>query len=616
MENGRKDLLKRFLPNAHTHRSEGKMHGFFNMVLRIDATEKSIDLKMISDDILERTLGGKGLATHLLLENNPPEVDPLAPGNHIIFAVGPVSGTRIWGSCRHGIFTKSPQTGLYSESYSGGSVAEYMAVTGYDAIEIHGAATEPIWIEVSHDETRFHDAKDLWGLETYETEDRIKAWLRENRPQASGSGVVVIGPAGENQVAFAVVENNYWRSAGRTGVGAVLGSKKIKAIAFYGNRKKQLADPEAVASFSKELLARAKDDPGVKNYKNLGTPMLVDIMNKVGGFPTRYWHKGQADHKDRINAGALHERCTVVPHACRKCFIACGRLSTVKEGRHAGLKIEGPEYETIYAFGGLCEVDSIEEIAYLNDVCDRLGMDTMSGGNLAALTIEASRQGKIDFEIDYGEVDNIARLLNDIAFRRGIGDVLARGIKHASSVWGMEDQAIHVKGLEPAGYDPRVLKGMGLAYASSDRGACHLRATFYKPELGNVIPPDQIQGKAAMFTEWEDRLTIFDTLILCRFYRDLYQWEELATIIRATSGREFDVADMRAIAARITDTTRRFNVREGLTPEDDRLPRRFHTEVLPESGKLISSADTDTLLREYYQARGWDEHGNPPEDRF
>jgi aldehyde:ferredoxin oxidoreductase len=589
------------------------MQGFFNMVLRVNASEKSFDLKMISDDILEKTLGGKGLATHLLLENNPAGVDPLSPENHFVLATGPVAGTPIWGSCRHGIYTKSPQTGFYSESYSGGSVTEYMAATGYDAVTIYGASPDPIWIEISHEEVRFHDATDLWGLDTYTTEDRLKAWIKENRPQASRCGVVVIGPAGENRVSFAVVENDHWRSAGRTGVGAVMGSKKIKGIAFWGNRKKQLADPDLAKQFAKELSAKAKDDVGVKNYKSFGTPMLVDIMHTVSGFPTRYWQKGQAEHKDKINATALHERCSVRANACRKCFIACGRMSTVKEGRHKGLKIEGPEYETIYAFGGLCEVTDIEEIAYLNDLCDRLGLDTMSGGNLAALAIEASRQGKIDYEIDYGQVDRIAQLIEDIAYRKGVGDTLAQGIKHAASAWGLEDQAIHVKGLEPAGYDPRVLKGMGLAYASSDRGACHLRATFYKPELAKMIDPDQIEGKAAMFAEWEDRLTIFDTLILCRFYRDLYQWDELATMIRATTGMDLDTAQMRAIAARVADNTRRFNLREGLTPEDDRLPKRFHDEALPETGKTISREDMDTLLREYYLARGWNEKGDPPE---
>jgi aldehyde:ferredoxin oxidoreductase len=291
--------------------------------------------------------------------------------------------------------------------------------------------------------------------------------------------------------------------------------------------------------------------------------------------------------------------------------MACGRLSTVREGRHVGLRIEGPEYETIYAFGGLCEIDSIEEIMHLNDICDRLGIDTISAGNLAAFAIEAARQGRTDQKIDYGDVDAIAGLLEDMAYRKGVGEILAKGIKSAAEEWNMEDQAIHVKGLEPAGYDPRVLKGMGLAYGTSDRGACHLRATFYNPELTNLIGPDQIEGKAAMFAEWEDRLTIFDALILCRFYRDLYLWEELSTIIEGTTGLKLEQEGLRAIAANITNDTRRFNLREGLRPEDDQLPRRFHEEAL-KSGKIITEDEMKALLKDYYHNRGWSAKGIPP----
>lgn len=590
------------------------MFGFYNLVLRVNVTQKSFDLKVISDELVKRTLGGKGLATRLLLEHNPPHVDPLSPDNHLIFAAGPVSGTAIWGSCRHGVFTRSPQTGYYSEAYSGGKVAEYMTATGFDAVMIHGSSSEPIWLEVNNDSVHFHAAHDLWGLDTFQTEDRVKAWIKANRPTAGKCGVVVIGPAGESCVSFAVIENDYWRSAGRTGVGAVMGSKKIKAIAFLGTRKKEVASPELVKTFSREIARQSKENPGVKAYKSMGTPMMVDIMSNVGSFPTRYWTKGTAEHRESINAAALHERFQVQPHACLRCFIACGRLSTVKEGRHKGLRLEGPEYETIYAFGGLCEVHSIEDIAYLNDVCDRLGIDTISAGNLIALTIEASRQGKTDYQIDYGQVDRIAELLSDIAYKRGTGATLAKGILHAAEVFGMSDQAIHVKGLEPAGYDPRVLKGMGLAYGTSDRGACHLRTTFYKPELSKMIDPDQIEGKAEMLAEWEDRLTIFDSLVLCRFYRDLYQWEELSAMIKAVTGMELTREDMRTIARRITDQTRRFNLREGLTPQEDRLPKRFYTEALPETGKVITEEEMQRLLAGYYKARGWDENGVPPAD--
>jgi aldehyde:ferredoxin oxidoreductase len=587
------------------------MDGFYGKILAIDLNEQTFNIESVEDRLLQANLGGKGLATHLLLERNPPRVDPLSPENRLIFATGPTSGSGIWGSCRHGVYTKSPQTGYFSESYSGGTVAEYMSATGFDAVVIHGAAGNPVWLEVCAEGVYFHSAEDLWGKDTFQTEDWVKEWIKKQRPEAKKCGVTCIGPAGENRVSFAVIENDYWRSAGRTGVGAVTGSKKIKAIAFWGSRKKTFADPGLMKDFAKSMAQRAKEDAGVKAYKSMGTPMLVDIMNNAGGFPTRYWQKGRYEQAKKINAGALHDRCDVQPHACLKCFMACGRLSTVKQGRHKGLKIEGPEYETIYAFGGLCEVDSIEEIAYLNDICDRLGMDTISAGNLSALTIEASRQGKIDGKIDYGQVDAIAQLLVDIADRRGIGDTLARGIKFTAKEWQMEDQAVHVKGLEPAGYDPRVLKGMGLAYGSSARGACHLRATFYKAELSGIADPDQIDGKAKMFTEWEDRLTIFDTLILCRFYRDLYQWEALSTIIKATTGMDLDIGHMRAIAAAIVDNTRRFNLREGLTSQDDRIPARFFHEVLPETQKIITESQMEQLMADYYKARGWNEKGEP-----
>ncbi|MFH1034150.1 MAG: aldehyde ferredoxin oxidoreductase N-terminal domain-containing protein [Pseudomonadota bacterium] len=446
------------------------MHGFYNMALRINLSQRSFDLKIVPDEVLRASLGGKGLATHLLLKHNPPGVDPLAPENHLIFAIGPTTGTGVWGSCRYGVFTKSPQTGFYSESYSGGAAAEYLAASGFDAVMIHGASEEPVWLEVNDETVHFHPAGDLWGLDTYQTEDRIKDWIKQNRPGNPQSAALVIGPAGENLVRFAAIENEHWRSAGRTGVGTVMGSKKIKAIAFWGRRRKELAHPQELKEFSKSEMLRGKEDKGVNAYRAMGTTMMVDIMDNAGSFPTHYWHQGQAAHRQSINAAALHDNCQVTPHACKKCYIACGRMSVVQKGRHAGLKLEGPEYETIYAFGGLCEVDSIEEIIHLNDICDRLGMDTISAGNLAALAIEASRQGRIDLDIDYGQVDKIAALLEDIAARRGLGRIMGEGIVATAKAWGMQDQAIHVKGLEPAGYDPRVLKGMGLAYGTSDRG--------------------------------------------------------------------------------------------------------------------------------------------------
>jgi len=586
------------------------MKGFYGRILVVSLSEETSHVEPIPDEVLDNYFGGKGLASYLLSKLNPQGVDPLSPENCIIFATGPVTGSAIWGSCRYGVFTKSPQTGFYTESYSGGKAPEAIDSTGFDAIVIKGRRAEPTVLTVRSEGVEFHDAGDIWGMDTFKTEDTVLERFGSSDSDLKRPGAVVIGPAGENLVRFAVIENDYWRSAGRTGVGTVMGAKRLKAVLFQGDRKRSLHDQSAVGELSKKLAAEGKDDAGVKAYKSMGTPMMVKIVNQAGAFPTRYWSEGSYEHWQKISADALHERCQVKPHACLKCFMACGRLTTVLHGRHAGLKLEGPEYETIYAFGGLCLIDSIEEIAYLNDICDRLGMDTITAGNLCGFTIEAARRGKIDYKIDYGDVDAIAELLKKIAGREDIGEVLAQGIRVAAREWDLEEIAVHVKGLEPAGYDPRVLKGMGLGYATSDRGACHLRSTFYKPELSGMISPNEIKGKAELFIDFEDRLTIFDTLILCRFYRDLYPWEKLGQMIHAVTGVNAEKEALRSRAASISTLVRRFNLREGLEPEDDRLPKGLHRQLL-KTGEVITEEELQFMLNDYYRLRGWDEKGKP-----
>jgi aldehyde:ferredoxin oxidoreductase len=584
------------------------MYGFYGRILKIDLNRKGFDIDTVEDAVYKKYLGGKGLAAHLLMELNPPEVDPLAPENTLIFATGPLGGSTIWGSCRYGVFTKSPLTGLFTESYSGGRTPDALDATGFDAVVIQGQCDQPAVLTVYPDGVEFHDAGDIWGMETYAAEDAVNE--RFARSEYRKKGAVVVGPAAENLIRFSVVENDYWRSAGRTGAGTVMGAKKIKGILFTGNRKRSHADEKAVKAYSKEFMQEFKDHAAAQAYKALGTPMLVKVTNLAGAFPTRYWTQGTWDQWEKISGEALVEKLDPRPNACAKCFMACGQLSVVKEGRHEGLKIEGPEYETIYAFGGLCLIDSLEEIAYLNDICDRLGVDTITAGNLCGLAIEASRRGKIDDKIDYGDVDAIAELLHKMARREGIGDVLAEGIRPAAKQWDLEDIAVHVKGLEPAGYDPRSLKGMGLAYATSDRGACHLRATFYKPELSGMIEPEQIEGKAELFLEFEDRLAIFDTLVLCRFYRDFYLWDKLGEIIQLTTGMESSETVLREKASAVATLIRQFNLREGMTVQDERLPKALH-RALTDSGKVITEDELETMLREYYELHGWGEDMMP-----
>ncbi|GFP25010.1 aldehyde:ferredoxin oxidoreductase [Candidatus Hakubella thermalkaliphila] len=583
------------------------MDGFFNSLLRVDLTNQTYRTEEISDQVLQTYLGGKGLATYLMLEEIKSEVDPLSSENKLIFASGSASDTKIPGSAKYGVFSKSPLTGIYGESYSGGRLAPQLSRTGYDAIIFEGVSKAPVFLEISDEEVKFHEASHLWSKDTYATEDSV---LKEvGIPQAQA---VVIGPAGENLVRLACLENNYWCSAGRCGLGAVMGSKKLKAIVFHGKKKRKVAQEEILRSYIKDFVAKAKDNSGVLAYRELGTPMLVAITNAAGAFPTRYWSKGFFEDWEKISADTLHKDLEVKPRACAHCFIACRRFSRVKKGRHKGLVIDGPDYETIYAFGGLCMINSLEEIAYLNDLCDRLGMDTISTGNLVAFTMEASQRGALDYRLNYGDAEGAAELIQVIAQREGLGTILAEGIRSASRQLKLEDLAIHVKGLEPAGYDPRVLKGMALAYGTSDRGACHLRATVYKPELAGMVDPGTVEGKAELLVDYEDRHTLFDTLILCRFFRDLVGWEDLSTIYRMTTGLELDKKDLKKICSNIMDATRSFNLREGVTREDDLLPSRLFRESL-EEGKTISREDCERMLGEYYQLRGWDQKGRPRE---
>ena len=580
------------------------MDGFYGRLLKVDLTNKKYSIVSIKDEIFLKYLGGKGLASYFLYKLNPEGVDPLSPDNCLIFATGPVTGSIVWGSSRYGVFTKSPQTGFYSESYAGGKVPEAIDSTGFDAIVITGKNDRPSVLEIHPQGAVFHDAGDIWGMDTFETEDTVNKRFGCKTKDKNKCGSVVIGPAAENLVRFAVIQNNYWRSAGRTGVGTVMGSKKLKAIVFKGDKRRSLFDKEKVIKLSKEIASEGKDSPFVHVYKSRGTPNMVEIMNKAKAFPTKYWSEGFYDKWPNISAEALHEQCSVKPYACPKCFIACGRMTTVLNGRHAGLKLGGPEYETIYAFGGICMIDSIEEIAYLNDICDRMGMDTITAGNLCGFTIEAARNKKIDFKIDYGNVYAIADLLEKIAKREDIGDILARGIRYAAKEWHMEDMAVHVKGLEPPGYDPRVLKGCGLAFATSDRGACHLRATFHNPELTGLIDPEVIQGKAKLFVDFEDRLTLFDAMILCRFYRGLYPWKRIGQIIHATTGLKGDKTSLQKKAAEISNIVRKFNIREGLKPEDDNLPQSLYKKLL-KTGHSIKEKELKAMLKDYYKLRGW-----------
>lgn len=571
------------------------MKGFFNRLLRVDLNRQSYVYEEIPDAVLEKNLGGKGLGVYLLSRNNRPNVEALSAENSFILTAGPLTGTRMWSQSRFGAFAKSPATGGFGESYCGGDLAPKIKGCGVDAVILQGAAENLTFLAIDENGVTFHDATGLKGKDAFEAEEHI---LKHSPKNASA---LVIGPAGENRVACACVKVNRWRSLGRGGMGAVLGVKNIKGISFAGATTCVVADEALIQSVTKRVAQAAKENPVTENYQKLGTPMQVKVTNTQKCFPTQYWQSGTFEKWQNISADYMQANFEVSAQACPTCFLRCTKFSKVKYGRHAGLELEGPEYETIYALGGLNCIDSLEEIAWLNDLCDRLGIDTMSAGNLAAFAVEARKRGKLDFDIDYNQPDRMAELFRLIADRQGIGELLANGIKEAARVLGLEDLAVHVKGLEPAGFDPRVLKGMGLSYATSARGACHLRGTFYKAELSGQMPKEQIEGKAKLHIDYEDRAAIFDSLVLCRFYRDFILWDGLLDLVAGTTGMKLTKEQLEELANDITQNTRAFNAREGLDASTDTLPKAFFDAN--REGACLTRDDLDTMLREYNQIR-------------
>lgn len=578
------------------------MKGFFGKLLRINLSCRSFACENLSDAVLANTLGGKGLGMHLLMQENPKGVDPLSPENRFIITTGPVTGTKMWSQSRFGVYSKSPATGGFGESYCGGTLAPKIKGCGVDAVIIEGRCDGLSFLTIDENGVSFHDAAAIKGLDTVASEAHIL------RHAVAGAGAMVIGPAGENGVRFACIKSDRWRSLGRGGMGAVLGAKNLKGLSFQGNRKPEIADENLLKQTIKSIAAQARGLPVTKAYQKLGTPMMVRIANEANCFPTRYWQSGHFPKWKNLSADYMQEHFDVRPHSCPNCFLKCTKRSRVRSGRHRGLEIEGPEYETIYALGGLNELDALEEVAYLNDVCDRLGLDTMSGGNICAFAVEAFKRGKIDFRIDYNDPDRMAALLEMVALRAGVGAIFAQGIQAASRELGLEDIAIHVKGLEPAGFDPRVLKGMGLSYATSARGACHLRGTFYKAELSGEMDKYQIAGKAALHIDYEDRAALFDSLILCRFFRDFILWDELAAIIKATTGMALTKNELELLANGITQQSRAYNTREGIGPSTDSLPMRFLKESTKE-GASLSAEDLEVMLKEYNAIRRMRETG-------
>jgi aldehyde:ferredoxin oxidoreductase len=576
------------------------MEGFFKRLLRIDLNRQSWRWEPIPDTLIAEYLGGKGMGTLFLARETPPGIDWSDPRNPIIFSNGCFADLPIYGSSRYGIFTKSAQTGGYLECYGGGRTAILLSRTGNDVILVEGKSSKPVFLEISHEGVLFRDGSSLWGLPTDQT---LEAMVREGgNPGASG---LAIGPAGEAGVKFAVVVNEWGRSFGRGGLGAIWGSKMLKGLLLHGREHRRPADLPTLKTLYQQVRNQGQGKELTRMFRTYGSPMMVGIMNTMGAFPTRYWEEGAVQGWERLTAENLKRTCQLRALSCPHCFLACGKRARVKNGPYEGLTVSGPDYQTLAAFGGLCLIGSLEEILKLNDVCNRLGLDTVSAGNVIAFAMKAWQDGRLDYNLPFGDTARAEEMLHMIAHRDGLGGILADGIRDAARVLGLEDLAVHVKGLELPGFDPRSLKGMGLAYATSQRGATHLQSLFYLDEIKREFSKEDIRERVRSLVEAEDRMTLFDMLLICKFYGNYLGWQDIIRLVEAVTGIRFSEQDLRQRVSKVLSLSMAFNRREGISAGEDTLPAAFLKKVGPD-GIGLRPEELEVMVAEYHRLRGWE----------
>jgi aldehyde:ferredoxin oxidoreductase len=589
--------------------------GYTGKILVIDLNNHSTSVEETNMDDAKKFIGAKGLGAKLLFDRLPKGTDPLSPENIIMFTTGPLTGTSTQTSGRGTVITKSPQTGLFLDSHFGGSFAVEMKKAGWDFIIFNGRSDNPIYISINDHYVEFKGASEIWGKECLETHN----WIKKTEGRVK---TAVIGPAGENLVKFSAITFDGHRHAGRGGSGAVMGSKNLKAVVIDGSNKLVINNPEKFLIKTRKVLKNIQENDFIPLRRKYGTPYWVKPVNDWGFIPTRNYQEGNFEHSDKINAETMQEKIVDGSGACWNCIIACWNKSSIKSGDHEGVSLIGPEYETLALMGSNLSIDSITDVAYLNERCNELGMDTISLGGVLGFAIELyekkiiSKDDLDHINIGWGKTEEIGRLIYDIAHRRtNAGDILAEGVQLAAETLGKnsKDYAVHAKGLEIPGYDPRGAFGMGLAYATSDRGGCHQRAWTVRAE---IMDPNfdrfSFKKKAKLVKEIQDERAAFFSLVLCDFAPisevDCVDMWNLAT------GFDHTIGSYLLAGERIWNLIRLFNLREGLDPDEDRLPIRFYKDSFtkgPAKGIVLPIDEFQKSLQEYYLLRGWDKNGIP-----
>jgi aldehyde:ferredoxin oxidoreductase len=599
------------------------LRGVHGRVLRIDLATGETDALPLTEADFAAVVGGAGLASLLLLRHCPPGADPLGPDNPLVFAASPFVGTGITTAAKIALAARSPQTGMIGDSLSSSYLALALKRTGYDALVLTGQARAWSTLVVDGGAVRLEPAADLLGLDPAATSDAVRARL------GTGYRVAAIGPAGEHGVVYAAVAND-GRLAGRTGTGAVMGSKRLKAVAVRGNTLPRVADPKGLAKAARALGEKSLG-PQTAKYRELGTAANVAFFDRMGTLPTRNFQAGSFAGAAAISGETLLLEHRTDRHACAGCTVGCEHRYTTTDG---GAATETRlEYETLFALGSLCGVADPNAVLRAAALCDRLGIDAISAGATVAWAMECGERG-IDLSPwggpapAFGDAAALLETLDAIGHRRGLGDLLAEGTRRASETVGQGSDrwAMHVKGLELPGYDPRKLQTMALGLAVATRGACHNRSSAYEADFSDALDPNaEARARAAAAVAAEDQAALLDSLTVCKFLRHVFVDlpEETAALHRLVTGQETTGDDLRRAGAEITGVKKRFNERMGWTRALDTLPPRLLGEddgagpgvAAPAGGSPLTRARLETMVDAYYAARGWGADGRVEESR-
>ena len=587
------------------------MYGYANKILYVDLTNKILGVKPFPEEWMRQYLGGRGLGIKILADAIDSIGDPLDGSNLLVFAAGPLTGTGIPLGGRYSVATKSPLTGTITSANSGGVFGYKLKKAGFDAIVISGKAKTPVYLYLKNGEAELRDATHLWGKTSMET---TKALLDEL--QDKGAKIACIGPAGEKLARLACIMNDNFRALGRGGVGAVMGSKNLKAIVATGDVKIEIAHPEKIKELQLDFNKRFKENGVTKALHDYGTDVLVNIINENYIFPVKNFQSGRwpSATADKIGGETLAKTFLKRPKGCFSCTIMCGRLTEID-----GVETEGPEYETAWSFGADCGIDDLSAVKKANDLCNELGLDTIGAGATIACAMEMSEKGYIPEKISFGDSAAMVELVRKMGYREGIGDELADGSYAFASKHGHPELSMSVKKQDLPAYDPRGLQGHGLAYATSVRGGDHVYAYLIAPEvLGSPqkLDPYVDTDKATWVKIFQDLTAMIDSSGICLFTSFAMGAPDYAAAISAVTGWELTGDDVLRIGERVWNLQKLMNVKLGFGREDDTLPPRLLTEPLQEGGPKGLVWRREPLLDEYYKVRGWDAMGDPTNEKL